>query len=63
MPDLVDLEIMLQSKVPLIVIETFEERRALDLIKRAGIKQQKPVFMWSITEGAVRIDLTHSVPG
>lgn len=62
MPDLVDLEIMLQSKVPLIVIETFEERRALDLIKRAGIKQQKPVFMWSITEGAVRIDLTHSVP-
>lgn len=62
MPDLVDLEIMLQSKVPLIVIETYEEVRALDLIKHAGIKQHKPVFMWSVTEGTVRIDLAHSVP-
>ena len=32
MPDLVDLEIMLASKVPLIVLETFEEPRAMELI-------------------------------
>ena len=61
MPDLVDLEIMMQSRVPLIVIETFEEPRALDLIKLAGIKQNKPVFVWSITEGVQRVDLAHSV--
>lgn len=61
MPDLVDLEIMLHSKVPLIVIETHEEPRALDLIKKAGISQRKPVYMWSITEGVRRVDLAHCV--
>src|SRR5690606_18347528 len=43
------------------VIETFEEPRALDMIVRAGIKQSKPVFVWSITEGLKRIDLEHAV--
>ena len=62
MPDLVDLEIMMLSRVPIIVIETFEEPRALELIARAGLKQQKPVFSWSVTEGIQRIDMTHSVP-
>ena len=59
MPDLVDLEIMMLSRVPIIVIETFEEPRALELIARAGLKQQKPVFSWSVTEGIQRIDMTH----
>ncbi|MEC8814065.1 MAG: AAA family ATPase [Pseudomonadota bacterium] len=62
MPDLVDLEIIMLSRVPIIVIETFEEPRALDLIKRAGMKLQKPVFSWSVTEGVQRIDLAHGVP-
>lgn len=61
MPDQHDLEIMIQSKVPLIVIETFEEPRTLDMISRAGIKLNLPVFTWSITEGLVRIDLEHAV--
>lgn len=61
MPDLVDLEIMMMSRIPLIVIETFEEPRALELIKIAGIKQNRPVFAWSVTEGLQRIDLAHSV--
>jgi len=62
MPDQVDLEIMMLSRVPLIVIETHEEPRALELIRRAGIKQHKPVHSWSVTEGVQRIDLAHSVP-
>ncbi|MEZ5510823.1 MAG: AAA family ATPase [Gammaproteobacteria bacterium] len=61
MPDLTDLEIMMHSKVPLIVIETFEEPRAIEMIARAGIKQNRPVFIWSITEGLKRIDLEHAV--
>lgn len=61
MPDLRDLEIMIHSKVPLIVIETFEEPRAVELITRAGVKENKPVFVWSITEGLMRIDLDHAV--
>lgn len=61
MPDLKDLEIMMHSKIPLIVIETFEEPRAIEMIARAGIKQNRPVFTWSITEGLKRIDLEHAV--
>ena len=61
MPDLRDLEIIIHSKVPLVVIETFEEPRALELIARAGIKQNMPVFTWSITEGLKRVDLEHVV--
>lgn len=61
MPDLTDLEIIMHSKVPLIVIETFEEPRAIDMILRVGVKQSRPVYAWSITEGLKRIDLEHSV--
>lgn len=62
MPDLNDLEIIMQSKVPVIVIETYEEPRAIDMIVRLGVKQNRPVYGWSITEGLKRIDLQHSVP-
>jgi len=61
MPDVNDLEIMMRSRVPLIIIETHEEPRALDLIKRSGIQLNKPVFSWSVTEGVKRIDLTHEI--
>lgn len=61
MPDLTDLEIIMQAKVPLIVIETHEEPRAIEMIVRLGIKQGRPVSTWSITEGLKRIDLEHSV--
>ncbi|PIE41992.1 MAG: ATPase [Gammaproteobacteria bacterium] len=61
MPDLHDLEIMLKSRLPVLVIETYEEPRALDLICRAGFKMSKPVFSWSVTEGLKRVDLEHGV--
>ena len=61
MPDLHDLEIMLGSRLPVLVIETYEEPRALDLVCRVGFKLGKPVFAWSVTEGLKRIDLDHSV--
>lgn len=62
MPDLHDLEIMMSSRVPVIVLETHEELRALSLISRAGVKMNKPVFAWTITEGLRRVDFEHSVP-
>ncbi len=63
MPDATDLEIMMQSRVPIIVIQTYEELRALEFIKRTAIKQGKPVFRWSITEGVIRIDLESAADG
>ncbi|MCG8316892.1 MAG: AAA family ATPase [Pseudomonadales bacterium] len=62
MPDLHDLEIMLGSRLPILVIETYEELRAISLVSRVGVNLHKPVFRWSITEGLNRVDLEHSVP-
>ena len=62
MPDMHDLELMLGSRLPILVIETHEEPRALDLVCRAGFSLGRPVFSWSVTEGLKRIDLEHGVP-
>ena len=55
-----DLAALLQSRVPLIVIETRDEPRALNLITslapRAS-KQHTPVFQWTVTDGLRRVDI------
>jgi SpoVK/Ycf46/Vps4 family AAA+-type ATPase len=56
MPDIHDLEVLLRSPVPLIVIETREERRVIDLFKRVVVLHAKPLYRWAITEGLQRID-------
>ena len=52
-----DLKLMLESKVPIIVIETYEEPRAIDIVRRIAIQMAKPSFAWSVTEGFRRIDI------
>ncbi len=56
MPDIHDLEVLLRSPVPLIVIETREERRVIELFKRVMVLHRKPLYRWSITEGLRRLD-------
>lgn len=56
MPDLHDLDILLRSPVPLIVIETREEPRVLELFRRAAILNPKPLYRWTVTEGLQRLD-------
>jgi len=46
-----DLLIMLKSRIPLIVIETNEELRAIELIVKMSIQLAKPVFQWSVASG------------
>ncbi|MBV1921358.1 MAG: AAA family ATPase, partial [Pseudomonadales bacterium] len=62
MPDYRDLQIIVGSRVPIVVIETYEEPRAIQLVSRVGIDQGRPVFTWTITEGLKRADLEHNVP-
>lgn len=62
MQDLHDFEIILDSRVPLVVIETHEEPRALQLIVRAGLQRKLPVFAWSCIEGIRRVDFENDVP-
>lgn len=52
-----DLELLFKSHLPLIIIESYEEARLLQLISRIGLQQFKPVHKWSITDGLKRIDI------
>ena len=58
MLDINDLKLMLKSRVPIIVMETREEQRALDMFNHLmsdGLYQ--PLFAWSVTEGLYRLDM------
>lgn len=58
MLDINDLKLMLKSRVPIIVIETREEKLALGMFRRLlddGLYQ--PLFAWTITGGMYRLDM------
>ena len=51
-----DIELVLKSHIPLVLIETHEELRVIDILRTSSVYGGKPVFKWSITEGLERID-------
>lgn len=57
-----NLEILIESHFPIIVIETHEEQRALDLLKNIVVKKGNGFFTWSVTQG-LRNVLPGSGPG
>jgi SpoVK/Ycf46/Vps4 family AAA+-type ATPase len=52
-----DLELLISSRVPIIVVETTDEPRALELFKSIAMRLGKPVMRWSVTSGLQRLDL------
>ncbi|WP_448630681.1 AAA family ATPase [Cellulomonas soli] len=54
-----DLQVLLASRVPLVVLETRDEARALALVADATrlAPAPQPVFRWTVTEGLGRIDV------
>lgn len=59
MPDSHDLELILKSHIPILVIETREEQRAVNLIRSLQFRLGLPVYKWTVTEGLQRIDLDY----
>jgi hypothetical protein len=61
MSDARDLEIVLRSGVPIIVIETSEEERFLKLLTEIAIASPtagyRPLYRWTVTDGLQRLDL------
>lgn len=57
MSDKHDLELLIKGHIPIISVETFEERRALDLMVKVATKEYLPIFRWSVTEGLQRLDI------
>jgi len=59
MTDSHDLELVLKSHIPIVVIETREERRAVNLIQSLQFSIGLPIYRWTVTEGLQRIDLDY----
>jgi len=58
MQDAKDLELILKSRTPVVVIETNEENRVLELLNRIAIKNALMLQGWSITDGLRNIGLS-----
>jgi len=51
-----DLRTLIRSCHPLIVIETVEEERVLELLQSVAAQERMPLFEWSVTRGLTRAD-------
>lgn len=56
-----DLELILRSRMPIVVIETRDESRMLDLLKSIALTRARdgylPLFRWTVTDGIQRLDI------
>jgi hypothetical protein len=57
-----DLEVILRSQTPIIVIETADESRMLQLLQgiamRTASDNYLPLFRWTVTDGLQRLDIS-----
>jgi SpoVK/Ycf46/Vps4 family AAA+-type ATPase len=63
MQDAHDLGLIVDSRVPLVVLETHEEPRAIDLLLRVARQRDKPLFQWTLTDGLRRADFGLQLAG
>ncbi len=59
MNELHDLEVILNSRTPIIVIESQEELRIIQLLTQLGMRLQHPLFRWSVTDGLQRLEIDY----
>ncbi len=62
MSELQDLTALIRANTPLIVIETPDEARVVDLFRHLLIDVWRALYRWSITEGLRRVDLDREDP-
>lgn len=55
MQDVHDLGLMIDRNIPIVVVETHEETRVLELLTRLAMKRQLLVQRWSLTDGLGRL--------
>ncbi len=56
MKELHDLEILLRSRTPLLLIESLEEPRIVQLFTQLALRIGEPAWQWSVTEGLRRLE-------
>ena len=56
-----ELQTLLASRVPLVIIESSEETRVMEIVRDAALRAQRGrnwgVFQWTVTEGLLRVDV------
>ncbi len=57
MQDVNEIKHLLDTRIPLLVIETFEEKKALDVLHKVADQQKKELYRWSATEGLTLANL------
>lgn len=62
MAELQDLAALVRANTPLIVIETPDEARVVDLFKHLLVDVWRALYRWSITEGLRRMDMDREDP-
>jgi hypothetical protein len=62
MSELQDLSSLVRSNTPLVVIETPDEGRVVDLFRHVLMHVFRALYRWSITEGLRRVDLDREDP-
>jgi len=62
MSDLQDLVALIRADTPLIVVETPDETRVVELFRQSLTRVWRALYRWSITEGLRRIDLDREDP-
>jgi hypothetical protein len=59
-----DLEVIVRSRFPLVVVQTREEARAVEVVEKIALRNGWPLFSWSATGGLERRDWKRErVPG
>ena len=54
--DLHDIETVIETRFPIVTIETLEERRVLELLRSAALRNEWPLFTWDTVDGLKRGD-------
>ena len=56
-----DLEVILRSRTPIVIIETRDEARVLEMLQSIAITASgpdyQPLFRWTVTDGLQRLDI------
>jgi SpoVK/Ycf46/Vps4 family AAA+-type ATPase len=57
-----DLEVILRSRTPIVIIESQDEARMLELLQAIALRRSTtsymPLFRWTITDGLQRLDIS-----
>lgn len=57
-----DFETLIQTNTPLIAVESGDEPRVVELVKKLAVQHFRPVFRWSVTDGLMAFASTYMAP-